>query len=291
MRVMVIVKASKSSEAGVMPSERLFVEMGNFNEELASAGIMLAGEGLRPSSEGARVRFSGKKRTVMDGPFAETKDLVAGFWLWRVNSMAEAIEWVKRCPNPHEEDCEIEIRPVFEAADFGEAFTPELREQEAAIRAQSQGLAARFEDGPGRTIAGFNERYTFESRVKIPAQWTRFAPHIGNVPGQVNGVAYGVCWNYEPGSGFDYLSGVEVAAADGLPADFAHVRLEDHRYAVFRHDGHVSALPATIETIWTKWVPDCGLEMAHAPCFERYTEQFDPQSGKGGIEVWIPLKS
>ena len=143
MKVMVIVKASKDSEAGVMPSQQLLTEMGNYNEQLVKAGIMLAGEGLHPSSKGARVRFSQKNRTVIDGPFAETKELIAGFWLWKVKSMQEAIEWLKRCPNPHHEDCEVEIRPVFEAEDFGEAFTPELQEQEARLRAQTQGLDAK----------------------------------------------------------------------------------------------------------------------------------------------------
>ena len=132
MRVMVIIKANKDTEAGVMPSEQLLTEMGNFNEELVKAGVMLAGEGLQPSSKGARVRFSGSKRTVVDGPFAETKELIAGFWLWQVKSMDEAIEWVKRCPNPTGADSEIEIRQVFEADDFGAEFTPELREQESA---------------------------------------------------------------------------------------------------------------------------------------------------------------
>ena len=136
MRVMVIVKATEQSEAGVMPSEQLLTEMGQFNEELVKAGIMLAGEGLHPSSKGKRVRFSGRNRTVIDGPFAETKELIAGFWLWQVKSMDEAIEWVKRCPNPMDGESEIEIRPVFEAEDFGAEFTPELREQEERLRAQ-----------------------------------------------------------------------------------------------------------------------------------------------------------
>ena len=136
MRVMVMVKATKDSEAGVMPSEQLLAEMGAYNEELVKAGIMLAGEGLHPSSKGARVRFSGDRRTVIDGPFAETKELVAGFWLWQVRSMDEAIEWLKRCPNPMPGESEIEIRPVFEAEDFGAEFTPELREQEERIRAE-----------------------------------------------------------------------------------------------------------------------------------------------------------
>lgn len=141
MRVMVIVKASKESEAGQMPSTELMTAMGHFNEELVKAGIMLAGEGLHPSSKGARVRFSGRQRTVVDGPFAETKELIAGYWLWQVKSMEEAIEWVKRCPNPMESDSDIEIRPVFEADDFGEAFTPELREQEDRLRAEAAKLA------------------------------------------------------------------------------------------------------------------------------------------------------
>jgi hypothetical protein len=143
MRVMVIVKASKDSEAGVMPSEKLLSEMGAFNEQLVDAGIMLAGEGLHPSSKGVRVRFSGSKRSVIDGPFAETKELIAGFWLWKVKSMAEAIEWVKKCPNPMNEDSDIEIRPVFEAEDFGAEFTPELREQEERMRVQIERQAKR----------------------------------------------------------------------------------------------------------------------------------------------------
>ncbi len=136
MRVMVMVKASKASEAGVMPSQQLLAEMGRYNEELVKAGVMLAGEGLQPSAKGARMRFSGASRTVIDGPFSETKELVAGFWLWQVRSMDEAIEWLRRCPNPHPDDCEVEIRPVFEADDFGPALTPELREQEERLRAQ-----------------------------------------------------------------------------------------------------------------------------------------------------------
>ena len=136
MRVMVMVKATKESEAGEMPREKMLSEMGKFNEELVKAGVMLAGEGLHPSSKGARVRFSGDKRTVVDGPFAETKELVAGYWVWQVRSMDEAIEWVKRCPNPMDGESEIEIRRVFEAEDFGEEFTPELREQNERLRAQ-----------------------------------------------------------------------------------------------------------------------------------------------------------
>jgi len=137
MRFMILVKATADSEAGVMPDEKLLTEMGKYNEELVKAGVMLAGEGLHPSSKGARVRFSGDKRTVVDGPFTEAKELIAGFWLIQVKSKEEAIEWVKRCPNPMEGESEIEIRQVFEAEDFGDELTPELREQEQRLRAQT----------------------------------------------------------------------------------------------------------------------------------------------------------
>ncbi len=143
MKVMVIVKATKESEAGVMPSEQMLREMGNFNDELVKAGVMLAGDGLHPSSKGKRVKFSGGKKTVVDGPFAETKELIAGYWIWQVRSMEEALEWARRCPDPMpDEQGELEIRPIFEAEDFGEVYTPELRAQEerqrAAIEARSK---------------------------------------------------------------------------------------------------------------------------------------------------------
>src|SRR5262245_15346718 len=143
MRCMVIVKATKDSEAGTMPEEALLAAMGKYNQELIDAGIMQAGEGLHPSSKGKRVRFSGSKRTVVDGPFAETKELIAGFWMWKVKSMDEAIEWVKRCPNPMPGESELEIRPVFEAEDFGAELTPELREQEGKQRAQIEAQTKR----------------------------------------------------------------------------------------------------------------------------------------------------
>ena len=136
MRFMILIKANRDTEAGVMPSPQLLADMGRFNEDLVKAGVMLAGDGLQPSSKGARVRFVGRERTVIDGPFAETKELIAGFWLWQCRSLAEAIEWVRRCPNPTGDEAEIEIRQVFEAKDFGAEFTPELREQEARRRAQ-----------------------------------------------------------------------------------------------------------------------------------------------------------
>jgi hypothetical protein len=139
MRFMIMVKATRESEAGEMPTEQLLADMGRYNEELVKAGIMQAGEGLHPSSKGARVHFSGKNRTVIDGPFAETKELVAGFWIWQCASLQEAIDWVKRCPNPMMGPSDIEIRQIFEAEDFGEAFTPELREQEDRLRKQLEG--------------------------------------------------------------------------------------------------------------------------------------------------------
>jgi hypothetical protein len=143
MRFMVIVKADRNTEAGAMPSEQLLAAMGKYNEELVNAGVLLAGEGLHPSSKGARVRFSGSSRTVVDGPFPETKELIAGFWVFQVKSLEEAIEWVKRCPNPLEGESEVEIRQVFETEDFGAEFTPELREQEERIRTRAAELAGR----------------------------------------------------------------------------------------------------------------------------------------------------
>lgn len=140
MRVLVMVKASKESEAGQLPSEKLLTDMTKFNEELVRAGIMLAGEGLKPSSAGKRVLFSGRNRRVTDGPFTETKELVAGYWLWQVKSIEEAVEWVRKCPNPMESDSIIEIRPLYESADFGENFTPEMREKEAKLRAEAARL-------------------------------------------------------------------------------------------------------------------------------------------------------
>jgi hypothetical protein len=143
MKVMVIVKANKDTEAGIMPTTELLTEMGNYNEELVKAGIMLAGEGLHPSSRGARIKFHGKNRTVVDGPFAETKELIAGYWLWQVKSLDEAIAWAKRCPNPTGEDSVLEIRPIFEACDFGAELTPELREQEERLRRTAETTAKK----------------------------------------------------------------------------------------------------------------------------------------------------
>ncbi len=143
MKVMVIVKASKASEAGEMPDESLLTAMGNYNEELVKAGIMLAGEGLHPTSKGKRVRFSGKDRMVIDGPFAETKEQIAGYWIWQVKDMDEAVAWLKKCPNPHYEECEVEIRQVFEMEDFGDAMTPELRAQEERLMAEAKRNAQR----------------------------------------------------------------------------------------------------------------------------------------------------
>jgi len=292
MRFMVIVKASQASEAGQLPDEAILKKMAAFNEELIKAGVMLSGEGLQASAKGARVRFSGSRRTVIDGPFAETKELIAGYWIWKCASLQEAIDWVKRCPNPHAGESEIEIRQIFEAPDFGEAFTPELREQEAAQRAQTLGLERpQFADGKALRIAGINQAYTMENRAQIPLQWQRFVPHIGKVAGQVQGYSYGVCWNDKLGFDFDYLTGVEVPVAGLLPDGFTVLELKAQRYAVFVHQGHISNLVNTIETIWMKWVPESGLKAARAPCFERYTPEFDPQKGIGGIELWIPVEA
>jgi predicted transcriptional regulator YdeE len=269
----------------------MLAAMGKYNEELAKAGILLAADGLRPSSQGARVRFSGQSRIVTDGPFADTKALIAGFWMWKVNSLAEAIEWLKRCPNPMPEDSDIEIPPVFESEDFGDALTPELREQEAAIRAKALGLSMpTFQQGPDLLIAGLNASYGKATRAKIPQQWQRLAPYLGKLPGQVGQDTYGVCDAAGPDYQFEYLAGVTVSSPDRLPDGFTTVKVDARRYVVFTHPGHVSSLPATIDTIWTKWAPDCGLPVARgAPWFERYTPEFDLGTGLGGMEVWIPL--
>lgn len=275
-----------------MPSTELLTAMGNYNEALIQAGIMLSGEGLHPSSKGARVRFSGTNRTVIDGPFTETNELVAGFWIWKVRDMQEAIEWVKKCPNPMMEDSDIEIRPVFEMEDFGEAMTPELREQEAGQRAVTLGLnQPTFQDAPEKLLAGLSQHYTMETRSGIPQHWERFVPRMRDIPGTVGTDCYGVCWSMSPDCGFDYLTGVEVSSADKLPADFTTVKVPAGRYAVFTHTAHVSAIPKSIDTIWTQWVPDSGLKASHAPCFERYTSEFNPNTGMGGMEMWIPLES
>lgn len=179
MRCVILIKASADSEAGVMPSQELLAAMGQFNEELVAAGLMQAGEGLQPSSKGARVRFAGSERRVIDGPFAETKELVAGFWVWKVDSLAQAIEWVKRCPNPMPGESEIEIRPVFEAEDFGESFTPELREQEERLReriATQAGVAPVPEPSgatPYLTIRGAGDAIAFYQRVFAAEQLLR----------------------------------------------------------------------------------------------------------------------
>ena len=292
MRFMILIKATKDSEAGVMPSERLLTEMGNFNDELVKAGVMLAGEGLHPTSKGARVRFTGGQRNVIDGPFAETKELIAGYWVWQCKSLQEAIDWVKRCPNPYNEDGEVEIRQIFEAEDFGAEFTPELRKQEASIRAQSLGLTEpRFEQGKEMLLAGLSGHYNLETRSQIPAQWERFAPSIGKVPGQIGHTCYGVCWNAAPGGGFDYLSGVEVPKEKGLPTEFKTVQLPAREYVVFAHRDHVTVINRALDKIWNEWAPQSGLKIAKAPFFERYGEEFNPQTGMGGMEIWIPLEA
>ena len=290
MKVMVIVKASRGSEAGEMPTTELLTAMGKFIEELVKAGIMQDGAGLTPSSKGVRVRFSGPNRTVINGPFSETKELIAGYWIWKVKSLDEAIEWVKKCPNPMLEDSDIEIRPYFEVEDFGEAMTPELREKEAELRAISLGLnAPKFMNGPGMKVAGTNVNYTIESRIGIPQQWERFVMKAGSIPGLKGTTFYGVCWNTKPDCSFDYLTGVEVDGQSALPSEYQLVELASRRYAVFAHTSHVSAIPKTLETIWSKWAPECGLAISKAPCFERYTSEFNPMTGMGGMEIWVPL--
>ncbi|WP_373651777.1 GyrI-like domain-containing protein [Schlesneria sp. DSM 10557] len=292
MKVIVMVKATKDSEAAVMPDEKLLADMGRYNEDLVKAGIMLSGEGLHPSSKGVRVRFSGTKRSVIDGPFAETNELVAGFWMWRVKSMEEAIEWVKRCPNPMLTDSEIEIRPVFEAEDFGESFTPELREQEATLRAKVLDLNLdRFEEGREIHVAGLKQVHNLQSKHQIPDQWHTFVPDMGKVPGAIDGCTYGVTWNCKENGDFDYLCGVEVDPETQDTGDFSQVTLPAGRYAVFTHRDHVSRLEETYDRIWCKWVPDSGLKIRKAPCVECYSQDFNAETGFGGTDIWIPIEA
>jgi predicted transcriptional regulator YdeE len=289
MKVIVFVKATKDSEAGVMPSTELLAAMGKYNEELVNAGIMVGGEGLHPSSRGKRVAFDGDRRTVIDGPFAETKELVAGFWIWQVKDMAEAVEWLKRCPNPHCEPSEVEIRPIFTADDFGAEFTPELREQEAAIRAKSIGLGeVRFEQFAAVRVAGLNRHYTPQTRHNIPAQWKEFAPTMDKIPGRSGQLSYGVCWNNKD-CDFDYVTGVELAAGKPVPPGYTEVEVPAGRYAIFMHQGLISQFPQTLEKIWTQWAPEAGLKIGHGPCVERYAADFCDDK-PGGVEVLVPLE-
>jgi predicted transcriptional regulator YdeE len=205
--------------------------------------------------------------------------------------MEEAVDWLKRCPNPHDEPGEVEIRQVFSADDFASEMTPEMREHEASIRAQTLGLGAvRFEAGRERLVAGFNNSYDMNTGSNIPALWARFAPHIGKVPGQIGAATYGVSWNMQPGGKFDYLAGTEVSADTKLPADFTRVTLPAGRYAVLTHEGHVSLLPQTFDKIFSQWLPDAGLKTVKAPCFERYTEKFNPKTVTGPVEIWVALE-
>lgn len=290
MKVMVIIKSTASSERGDMPDEALLRDMGNYNEQLANAGIMLAGEGLHPSSKGVRVRFAGRNRDVVNGPFAETKELIAGFWIWRVKSMDEAVEWVKRCPNPMREESTVEIRQVFDAEDFGETFTPELREQESAVLAQNVGLNKPvFADGPAMLIAGQNQRYNAQTRQNIPQQWDQFLTRAGKLQGQVGDMSYGVVWNSSGDCEFDYLVGVEVQPGTEIPADYACVTVPAGRFAVFTHSGPIASIGDTIDKIWSKWAPDAATKTStSAPCFERYKSDFNPETGHG-LEIWVPL--
>lgn len=292
MKVMVMVKATKSSEAGEMPTQELLEAMTSYNEELVAAGIMQGGEGLHPSSAGFRVRFSGRDRSVIDGPFAETKELVAGYWLWQVKSMEEAIEWVKRCPNPMTEDSEIEIRRIFEAEDFGEAYTPELAAREEAMRNEVEGYhlqAPRWEVGRERLIAGLQARFTAETRVEIPKLWERFDQLRSKLSNTVGAEAFGVCRACDE-QGFEYLAGVEVKAGAELPEGVESMLLPAQRYAIFTHHGPAPELSHTFNAIHSKWLPNSGHRPAQAPSFERYTKEFDPQTLSGGIEVWVPIE-
>lgn len=291
MKVMVLVKATADSEAGVMPPEQLLKEMGDYNEELIKAGIILAGDGLKPSSEGVRIRFQGASRSVVDGPFAETKELVAGYWVWQVASMDEAIAWVKKCPNPMPGDSEIEIRPIFGLEDFGEQMSPELREREERQAAEVAGYQLqepRWEVGAERIVAGPKRHFTAATRAEIPQLWCELEK--ARVGLSTKGAdSFGVCWGSVE-EGFDYLAGVEVSEGSPLPEGVEKATLPAQRYAIFTHGGDVTRIAATCDAIWNRWLPNSGHQAADAPFFERYTEEFDLETMSGGIELWIPIK-
>lgn len=288
MKVMVFVKATQSSEAGEMPSTELITAMMEYNQQLIDAGIMLGGEGLHPSAKGVRVLFSGAERKVNHGPFPTTNEIVAGYWLWQVKSMEEAIEWVKRCPNPMPEESEIEIRPLFSAEDFGEVMTPEMLAQEDRMRDQVP-EPDRWEKKPARLFAGISRHYTFSERGNIPSHWQEFVPHLGQINNQTGEDCFGICWQANA-DGFDYLTAVQISALGTLPEGFTPLEIAPQRYAVFIHHGHSSAIPQTIAAIWEKWLPASGLQAANTPCYERYTAEYNPQTGMGGTEIWIPIQ-
>jgi len=289
MKVIVFVKATAASEAGEMPSQELLTAMMQYNQQLIDAGIMLGGDGLHPSGKGARVLFSGTNRTVKRGPFPHTSEIVAGYWLWQVKSLEEAIEWVRRCPNPMLEDSEIEIRPIFGPEDFGEAMTPEMRDQEAQMRALVP-EPDRWEKKPARLFTGIQRHYTYNDRNNIPLHWKEFEPAIGKVANQIGTDSFGICANANA-ERFDYMTAVEIRSKENLPVGFTSLELPAGHYAVFLHTGHVSAIPQTICAIWDKWLPASGLSAAPSPCYERYTEEFNPNTGFGGMEIWIPIQN
>ncbi|MBX7104004.1 MAG: GyrI-like domain-containing protein [Gemmataceae bacterium] len=287
---MVMVKATKSSEAAVMPTADLVSAMQQFNEELIRSGILLAGEGLQPSAKGVRVRFSGDSRVVTTGPFAETSELVAGYWLWKVKDMDEAIAWVKRCPNPMLEDSDIEIRPLFGIEDFGDVVTPDVREKDAALRAITCGLnEPRYETGREILVGGILASYTQGNIGEIPGQWQQFKS-IGPIPGQIGSDSFGVSLNCKADCSFDYLVGVEFDGDARLPAGFTTTRIPAGRYVVVPHTAPVSQIKETYDAIWSRWIPESGLKLASAPMFERYTKDYNPQTGTGGIEIWIAVQ-
>jgi uncharacterized protein YbaA (DUF1428 family) len=226
---MVMIRADRDTEAGKMPSERLLAAMGNFNEELVKAGVMQAGEGLRPSRDGARVHFSGERRTLVDGPFAETKELIAGFWLWQVSSLAEAIEWVKRCPNPLEGEAVVEIRPVYEADDFGAEFTPELREQEERLRAE---IASR---APGTDGAPAGAPYVDGFVVPVPTArldaYRQMADASGRIWKEHGALAFHECVadDVKPGQVTSFPQSVQLKDDETVVFSWIVFRSREHR--------------------------------------------------------------
>ncbi len=293
MKVLVIVKASKDSEAGKMPSSELISAMGKFNEELIKAGLFEMGAGLTASSHGARVKFAGSERTVIDGPFPETKELIAGFWIWNVKSMAEAIDWVRRCPNPHLDEGIVELRPFMGPECFGDSLTGEVAEQDAAVRALALGLGEiRYDTGRPMVMTGLAGSFTVQTAAKIPDLWMQFAPHIAKIPGVAHAdVCYGVSFNQTREGSFDYLCGQEIAESAATPTNFTRLNIPGGRYVVVTHQGHISKLPETVGKMWREWLPETALKPAQSPWYERYDERWIPATGEGPVELWLPLAS
>ena len=262
--------------------EHCYADSLQLTRDLNERGQYLGASPLEPVALATSVRVRDGKRLVTDGPFAETREQLGGFFLIEAKDLDEAIDIASRIPGARKGT--VEVRPVLALAGLPEP---------AAGAAQSSAIApARIEQGRDLLIAGLQSSYTNESRVSIPLQWQRFGAFLGRVPGQVGQASYGVCWSGDGQCDVEYLTGVEVKEAVGLPSEFQQVRLPARRYAIFEHREHISTIGATLDAIWSQWRPSSGDQCdAKSPWFERYDERFNPQTGAGVTEIWIPLRT